>query len=85
MIWAATLTLAATIGALAGEYNPTLSIGDAAPEWKDLPGVDGKSHSLTDFEGREVLVVVFTCNSCPYAVDYEDRLVEFQRDVVGNG
>jgi peroxiredoxin len=69
--------------ATAGEFNPTLSIGDVAPSWQDLPGIDGKTHSRADFDTRDVLVVVFTCNSCPYAVDYEDRLVEFQRDVVG--
>ena len=59
---------------VAGEFNPTLSINDKAPAWKDLPGVDGKKHSLADIK-KKVIVVVFTCNSCPYAVDYEDRLV----------
>jgi peroxiredoxin len=58
----------------AGEFNPVLSIGDEAPAWKDLPGVDGKTHSLSDLKKRPVVVVVFTCNSCPYAVDYEDRI-----------
>lgn len=61
----------------AGEYNPTLSIGDVAPEWKQLPGTDGKSHSFADLADQDVVVVVFTCNTCPYAVDVEDRLIEF--------
>lgn len=59
---------------VAGEFNPTLSINDKAPTWKDLPGIDGKKHSLSDIK-KKAIVVVFTCNSCPYAVDYEDRLV----------
>ncbi|MBI1902168.1 MAG: thioredoxin family protein [Planctomycetia bacterium] len=63
--------------AAAGEFNPTLSIGDKAPEWKDLPGVDDKQHSLSDLKDKDVVVVVFTCNSCPYAVDYEDRIIDF--------
>tara|TARA_R110002049_G_scaffold4601_5_gene32738 strand:+ start:1031227 stop:1031805 length:579 start_codon:yes stop_codon:yes gene_type:complete len=60
--------------ATAGEFNQVLSIGDAAPQWNDLPGVDGKLHSLSDLGERKAVVVVFTCNSCPYAVDVEDRL-----------
>lgn len=58
----------------AGEYNPVLNIGDKAPAWEKLPGVDGKTHSLSDLKVTPVVVVVFTCNSCPYAVDYEDRI-----------
>lgn len=61
--------------ALAGEYNEVLNIGDPAPSWTDLPGVDGQPHSLADFKDKEVVVVVFTCNSCPIAVDYEDRII----------
>ncbi len=60
---------------LAGEYNQVLDIGDPAPAWEDLEGVDGNRHSLSDLEAKQVVVVVFTCNSCPYAVDAEDRLI----------
>ena len=63
----------------AGEYNPVMNIGDAAPAWKDLPGVDGKKHSLADLKDKKTLVVVFTCNSCPYAVAYEDRILAFAK------
>ncbi len=59
---------------VAGEFNPLLKIGDAAPAWKELPGVDEKKHSLDDLKSKDVVVVVFTCNSCPYAVDYENRI-----------
>jgi peroxiredoxin len=62
--------------AAAGEFNKTLSAGDPAPAWKDLPGTDGQKHALADHADR-VVVLVFTCNSCPIAQDYEDRIVAF--------
>lgn len=60
--------------ASAGKYNEVLSVGDAAPEWKGLPGTDGKTHSLAELADKPVVVVVFTCVSCPTAADYEDRI-----------
>lgn len=57
----------------AGEYNRVLSPGDAAPAWDGLPGTDGKKHSLSDFKDEDAVVIVFTCLSCPYAADYEER------------
>jgi len=59
----------------AGEFNGVLNIGDAAPAWNDLEGTDGQRHSLADLKDKKVVVVVFTCNSCPVARDYEDRIV----------
>ncbi len=80
---ALTVCLLATTLAQAGEFNPTLDIGDAAPEWKDLVGIDGKKHSLADLKDKEVVVLVFTCNSCLYAVDYESRLKAFHDKYCG--
>ena len=57
----------------AGKYNKVLDIKDKAPEWK-LPGVDGKSHASGDVKEKAATVVVFTCNTCPYANDVEERL-----------
>ena len=69
------LLSALTGGSLcAGEFNTVQNIGDMAPTWSELPGVDGKTYSLQDFERSEIVVVVFTCNGCPYAIDYEDRI-----------
>lgn len=59
---------------LAGEFNEVLSIGDPAPAWVDLPGTDGRRHSLSDLQDKEVVVFIVTCVSCPTAVDYEDRI-----------
>lgn len=57
----------------AGKFNKKLSIGDKAPEWSGLAGVDGKPHALADYKS-DLLVVVFTCNRCPVAAGYHDRL-----------
>lgn len=69
--------------AVAGKYNQVLEIGDKAPAWKDLEGVDGQRHSLSDLADKEVIVVVFTCNSCPVATDYEDRILGFSKKFAG--
>jgi peroxiredoxin len=61
----------------AGEFNEKLSIGDAAPAWNDLPGTDDKPHALADLSADKLVAVVFTCNSCPVAAGYEDRLIDF--------
>ena len=54
----------------------TLQIGQAPPDF-DLPGVDGKRYSLDDFNCCRVLVVVFSCNHCPYVIGSEDRMIRF--------
>lgn len=69
--------------ASAGEFNSVLKIGDPAPSWANLPGVDGKKHSLSDFRDKEAVVLVFTCNSCPVASDYEDRIIDFAKKYAG--
>jgi peroxiredoxin len=53
-------------------------IGSPAPDFKNLPGVDGKKHSLADYK-KDILVIAITCNHCPVAVAYEDRLIEFTK------
>ncbi len=58
----------------AGEFNEILSIGDKSPAWENLPGTDGKKHSLSDLKDKQIVVLVFTCLSCPTAVDYEERI-----------
>ena len=59
--------------------NKKIKPGDAAPVFKSLPGVDGKSLSLEDFKNKDVLVVAITCNHCPVAVAYEDRFIAFAK------
>ena len=70
---------------LAGTYNKQLTIGDPAPAWTDLPGTDGQKHSLAEFADKDVLVICFTCNTCPYAIDYEDRLIALAKKFSAEG
>jgi peroxiredoxin len=62
-----------------------LKPGDSAPDFKDLPGLDEKKYALADFKDKDVLVIAFTCNSCPYASDYELRLVALAKEYCGAG
>ncbi len=57
---------------------------DRAPDF-DLPGVDGKSHSLNSFADKKVLVVFFTCNHCPYVQGWDDRVIALQKDLAAKG
>ncbi len=78
------LLLAAPLVAKPGKFNKVLAPGDAAPEWKDLTGTDGKKHAAADYKDKDVLVVVFTCNTCPVAENYEDRLIAFAKQFAGD-
>jgi peroxiredoxin len=78
------LTMIGTV-ALAGKFNPTLKIGDAAPDWSGLEGIDGKPHALKDLADKEVVVIAFTCNTCEYAVDHEQRLVALAKKFADEG
>ncbi len=79
-LFCALAALFAAAAAPAGQFNKVLSVGDAAPAWEGLDGTDGKKHSLADLKGKDVVVVVFTCNSCPVASDYEPRLLAFAKE-----
>ncbi len=70
----AVCVLAFSLPAFGGKFNPALSIGDAAPVIEALPGIDGERHALAGPKETKVVVLAFTCNTCPYAVDHEDRL-----------
>jgi len=64
--------------------HPTLQIGDCAPSFS-LPGVDGKTYTLSTFADASALVLVFSCNHCPYVQAYEDRLILLQHDYAERG
>jgi len=63
---------------------PTLALGSPAPNF-DLLGVDNGKYSLVSFADKPVLVVIFSCNHCPYVKDYETRMVSIQRDYATKG
>ena len=62
----------------------TLQIGQKIPNF-DLPGTDGKNYSPASFGDAKVLVVVFSCNHCPYVVGSEERMIKFARDYAPKG
>ena len=55
-----------------------------APDFT-LPGVDGRDHALADYADAEALVLVQSCNHCPYVLSWEGRLNEIQRDYETRG
>jgi peroxiredoxin len=57
----------------------TLKLGSRIPEF-NLPAVDGKNYSLSSFGDKKALIIVFSCNHCPYVQAYEDRIIEIQKD-----
>lgn len=64
----------------AGKFNAALSAGADAPAFTDLPGIDGKRHSLVDYHDAPIVVVVFTCCHSPCATAYEGRLAALDHD-----
>jgi len=71
--------------ATAAVWAAGVKIGDKAPSFSGIIGVDDKQHSLDEYKDAELIVLVFTCNHCPVAVAYEDRLVELQKDYQAKG
>lgn len=62
----------------------TLQLGELAPDFS-LPGTDGRTHSLGDAKSCRVLVVVFSCNHCPYVIGCEDRVIRFAETYAPKG
>ncbi len=73
-------TFISTFTAFAGGYK----VGDKASDFK-LKDVSGKYISLSDIEGTEGYIVVFTSNVCPYAIAYEDRIIALHNEFSKKG
>jgi len=65
--------------AIINESQQTYKIGDPAIDFS-LTGIDNKNYSLKSFSTAKVLVIIFTCNHCPYAQAYTPRLAKLQKD-----
>ena len=78
------IVLSAVAWGSAAEPVATLDIGASAPPF-ELPGVDGKTYKLHDFDEAEILVVIFTCNHCPTARAFEDRIKQLVVDYKDKG
>jgi peroxiredoxin len=74
------LILAASALVFAGGYK----VGDKASDFK-LKNIDGKYVSLADYPDAKGFVVIFTCNGCPYAKAYQDRIIELDKKYKSKG
>jgi len=59
-------------------------IGDIATDFK-LMNIDGKKVSLSDYKDSKGFIITFTCNTCPYAVLYEDRIEALNKKYASKG
>jgi peroxiredoxin len=75
------LLFALTTNLFAGEGY---QVGDQAADFK-LKNIDGKTVSLADFPNAKGFIVVFTCNNCPYAKAYQDRIIRLDNEYKSKG
>jgi peroxiredoxin len=66
------------------DVPPILKVGSPAPDF-NLPGIDGKNHSLHDYASSKVLAIIFTCDHCPVAQMYEKRIKQLTTDYKDKG
>ena len=79
------LNLLLAVSCLAAETKyPTLAIASPAPDFS-LPGIDGRTYTLKDFSKAKLLVIIFTCNHCPTAQAYEERINKLVTDYSTRG
>ena len=83
-MWRVFLFLLISSAVWAQEAHPILPLGSPAPDFA-LPGVDGNIHRLSDYAPSPILVVVFTCNHCPIAQMYEQRIQQLDDDYRNRG
>jgi len=83
-VWRLIFSLCLAVATCGQTNHPILAIDSPAPDFS-LPGVDGKIHRLSDYAASPVLVVVFTCNHCPIAQMYEQRIQQLEQDYRGHG
>src|SRR6266480_4279082 len=83
-MWRLIFSLCLAVATCGQTNHPILAIDSLAPDFS-LPGVDGKIHRLSDYAASPVLVVVFTCNHCPIAQMYEQRIQQLEQDYRGHG
>lgn len=60
------------------KINSGYQVGDEATDFK-LKNIDGKMVSLSDYKSAKGFIVIFTCNHCPYAKKYEDRIIALDK------
>ncbi|ANQ52431.1 thioredoxin family protein [Flammeovirga sp. MY04] len=66
------------------ETVQAVKIGETAPDF-NLIGIDDQQHALNDLAGEKGAIVIFTCNHCPYAIAYEDRIIALDKKFKAEG
>ena len=79
-----TLLILVTFFSFTADKVEGYDIGDIATDFS-LENIDGKMVSLSDFKEAKGFIVVFTCNTCPYAVAYEDRVEALNKKYASQG
>ena len=59
-------------------HNHDYKVGELATDFS-LPNIDGEMVSLSDYDDAKGFIVIFTCNTCPYSIAYEDRINALHR------
>ena len=80
--------VAGAAGAWAAESKGGLALGSKAPDAAaktKMKNIDGKMLSIADVAGKSGTLVIFTCNHCPFAKDWEQRIVELANTYSGKG
>ena len=78
------LVLLVTLASFSLPVKKGYKVGDKAADFK-LKNIDGKIVSLSDYNEAKGFLVIFTCNSCPYAVAYEDRIIALNNKYAAKG
>lgn len=78
------LVFALAFSACIAQQKKGYDIGDMATDFS-LENIDGNQVSLSDYDEAEGYIVIFTCNTCPYSVAYEDRIVALDKKYASLG
>ena len=78
------LVVVAVLFVNASKPTPGYGVGDYAADF-NLPNIDGNSVSLSDYNNAKGFILIFTCNTCPYAQAYESRIVDLDKKYASKG
>ena len=84
LVIAAGIFMATTSSSASSSLGEGLAVGDVAPDFS-LKNIDGSMVSLASHEEAKGFIVIFTCNTCPYAVMYEDRMIALHNKYADKG
>lgn len=72
------------VGSVFTSTSPGYKVGDIATDF-NLKNIDGKMVSMANFKDAKGFIIIFTCNTCPYAVAYEDRIEALNKKYASKG